>query len=60
LQEVQQSKHREEVEVIVAALNASHWNRKHAAKRLQLDYKALLYKMKKLGIESKPDHLFTK
>jgi two-component system response regulator AtoC len=55
LQEVQQSKQREEREAILAALNATHWNRKHAAKRLKLDYKALLYKMKKLGIESKPD-----
>ena len=39
-----------EAEVIVAALNRSMWNRKHAATLLEVDYKALLYKMKKLGI----------
>jgi len=54
LQQVQQSKQREETEAILAALATAHWNRKHAAKLLSLDYKAFLYKMKKLGIESKP------
>jgi DNA-binding NtrC family response regulator len=54
LQRVQQSKQREETEAILAALTTAHWNRKHAAKLLNLDYKAFLYKMKKLGIESKP------
>ena len=54
LQKVQQSKQREETEAILAALTTAHWNRKHAAKLLDLDYKAFLYKMKKLGIESKP------
>ena len=33
-------------------LNATRWNRKQAAALLQVDYKALLYKMKKLGVES--------
>jgi two-component system response regulator AtoC len=54
LQKVQQSKQKEETEAILAALTTAHWNRKHAAKLLNLDYKAFLYKMKKLGIESKP------
>src|SRR5262249_39821109 len=54
LQRVQQSKQREETEAILSALTTAHWNRKHAAKLLNLDYKAFLYKMKKLGIESKP------
>jgi two-component system response regulator AtoC len=54
LQRVQQSKQREETEAILAALTTAHWNRKHAANLLNLDYKAFLYKMKKLGIESKP------
>jgi DNA-binding NtrC family response regulator len=34
-------------------LNATLWNRKQAAKLLNIDYKALLYKMKKLGIGEK-------
>ncbi len=42
-----------EAQVIVAALNRSLWNRKQAATLLQVDYKALLYKMKKLGIGDK-------
>ena len=37
-------------EAILAALTTAHWNRKHAARLLNLDYKAFLYKMKKLGI----------
>ena len=35
---------------ILSALNATQWNRKKAASMLQIDYKALLYKIKKLGI----------
>jgi transcriptional regulator with GAF, ATPase, and Fis domain len=40
-------------EAILVALNTSHWNRKLAATRLNLEYKAFLYMMKKLGIDSK-------
>ncbi len=40
-----------ETEVILAALNATKWNRKRAAKLLNMDYQALRYKMKKLAIE---------
>jgi len=39
-----------EREAIVEALNKSRWNRKRAAELLGTDYKALLYKMKKLRI----------
>jgi len=39
--------------VIIAALNSALWNRKQAAALLKIDYKALLYKMKKLGIGDK-------
>jgi len=39
-----------EAEAIMAALNVALWNRKQAAELLKIDYKALLYKMKKLGI----------
>ena len=35
---------------ILAALQRSTWNRKKAAKLLEIDYKGLLYKMKKLQI----------
>jgi len=33
------------------ALYSTPWNRKRAATLLGIDYKALLYKMKKLGID---------
>jgi two-component system response regulator AtoC len=39
-----------EVQAILAALSSSRWNRKAAAHLLGTGYKALLYKMKKLGI----------
>jgi two-component system response regulator AtoC len=42
-----------EAEVILSALNAALWNRKQAATLLKIEYKALLYKMKKLGIGDK-------
>ncbi len=51
LAEVARAKNAAETEVILAALNATHWNRKLAAARLQIDYKAFLYKMRKLSIE---------
>lgn len=40
-----------ETEVIMKALYSTQWNRKRAASMLGVDYKALLYKMKKLGID---------
>ncbi len=40
-----------EADTILAALNSTHWNRKQAAVLLNVDYKALLYKMKKLGLD---------
>jgi two-component system response regulator AtoC len=54
LEQVVAAKHQAEKDLIVAALNSTHWNRKHAAAMLKIDYKALLYKMKKLRIESTP------
>lgn len=42
-----------EIDAILNALEASLWNRKQAARLLRLDYKALLYKMRKLGIGEK-------
>lgn len=39
-----------ETQAILAALGTTRWNRKQAASLLQIEYKALLYKMKKLKI----------
>ena len=52
LEQVDRAKHQAESEAILAALETTHWNRKKAATLLKIDYKALLYKMKKLGIQS--------
>ena len=54
LEQVTKAKHIAETEAILAALNSTRWNRKQAAALLRIDYKALLYKMKKLGVEDKP------
>jgi len=54
LEQVTRAKQEAETQAIVSALNVMHWNRKKAAALLNIDYKALLYKMKKLGIEDKP------
>ena len=51
LEQVTRAKHQVEIEAILAALNTTHWNRKRAAVLLKIDYKALLYKMRKLGID---------
>ncbi len=39
-----------EKKVIERVLNQTRWNRKEAAERLQISYKALLYKMKENGL----------
>jgi len=51
LERVTKAKQHAEAEAILSALNSTRWNRKQAAAILKIDYKALLYKMKKLGIE---------
>jgi two-component system response regulator AtoC len=53
LEQVTKAKQQAESDAILGALNATRWNRKQAAALLKVDYKALLYKMKKLGVESK-------
>jgi len=50
LRKVDEARKQAEVDAIVNALNASLWNRKDAAALLNVEYKALLYKMKKLGV----------
>jgi two-component system response regulator AtoC len=37
--------------LITEALMATGWNRKRAAKDLKISYKALLYKLKQIGME---------
>jgi two-component system response regulator AtoC len=54
LERVTQAKQQAETEAILAALNSTRWNRKRAATMLKIDYKALLYKMSKLGLENRP------
>jgi two-component system response regulator AtoC len=50
LQEASRAKDVAEAEAILDALHRSQWNRKQAAALLNIEYKALLYKMKKLSI----------
>ena len=41
-----------EKKVIERVLHQTRWNRKEAAARLQISYKALLYKIKEYGIRA--------
>jgi two-component system response regulator AtoC len=51
LEEVAKAKLEAERAAIVATLRSTRWNRRQAAYLLNIDYKALLYKMKKLAIK---------
>jgi two-component system, NtrC family, response regulator AtoC len=53
LQQASRAKQEAEAEAILQALHNSRWNRKQAAVLLQIEYKTLLYKMKKLAIEER-------
>jgi len=53
LEEVTKANQQAEADAITSALQTTRWNRKKAAALLKVDYKALLYKMKKLGIDSR-------
>ncbi len=44
-----------ERELILSQLERTHWNRKRTARELQISYKALLYKLKQLGLDV-PNH----
>jgi two-component system response regulator AtoC len=44
------SRHAER-EMILKQLEKTHWNRKRTARDLQISYKALLYKLKQLGLD---------
>jgi two-component system response regulator AtoC len=41
-----------EKELILQALERTHWNRKRAARELQISYKSLLYKIKQIGVSN--------
>lgn len=53
LEHLEKATRRAEAEALISALEASHWNRREAARRLNLNYKALLYRMHKLGIDAR-------
>jgi DNA-binding NtrC family response regulator len=57
LEQASRTKEKAEAEAILEALNGTRWNRKQAAARLNIDYKAFLYKMKKLAIEERAGEL---
>lgn len=42
---------RAEKDMILRALEQTHWNRKRAARNLQISYKSLLYKIKEIGAQ---------
>jgi len=50
LAEASRAKEEKEAEAILQALHRAQWNRKQAAAALNIEYKTLLYKMKKLSI----------
>lgn len=50
------SRHAER-ELILKTLEHTRWNRKRAAKQLQISYKALLYKLKQIGTEDSSEAL---
>ena len=51
LEKVDEYRRNAEANVILSALKTTRWNRRQAADLLKVDYKALLYKMKKLKIQ---------
>jgi len=53
LKKVTEVQRQAEIDTILSALDRTRWNRKEAAALLHVDYKALLYKMKKFGIDGK-------
>ncbi len=53
LKQASLAKEEAEVAAILDALQKSRWNRKQAAAMLNIEYKALLYKMKKMSIEER-------
>jgi two-component system response regulator AtoC len=51
LEQVEIAKKEAESQLILQALRSANWNRRKAAAELKIDYRALLYKIKRLSIE---------
>ena len=51
LSQMERERNQAETETILAALNRVRWNRRSAAGLLNVGYKGLLYRMRKLGID---------
>jgi two-component system response regulator AtoC len=51
IEALRHNRNAEEAHVIINVLESTRWNRKQAARQLGMDYKALLYRMKRLGID---------
>ena len=51
LEQLAEAKRQADRNTILAALKSANWNRRQAAAALHVDYKALLYKMKRLSIK---------
>ena len=49
-----------EARIILNALHANNWNRKKAARSLDISYRALLYKLKEVGIPQRRSSSATK
>ena len=45
-----------ERKVILKVLQANHWNRKKAARALSISYRALLYKIRDVGLPAARSH----
>ncbi len=50
-QAAREASRRAERELILRVLNKTRWNRKRAASELKISYKALLYKLKQIGVD---------
>jgi two-component system response regulator AtoC len=53
LEHVGKAKEQGERAAILEALNSTRWNRRQAAAVLKIEYKALLYRMKRLGLDAR-------
>lgn len=49
-QAAREASRKAERQLILESLERTHWNRKRSARELQISYKALLYKLKQLGL----------
>lgn len=50
-QAAREASRKAERRLILESLERTHWNRKRSARELQISYKALLYKLKQLGLD---------